>query len=463
MSGSHSIDGPTETVDLLQLRNESVPFTFNNDVPVGTYCKVRLTLSNPNGLELVLAADGSSHYPKLPGNGKLDLLARDCFTVSPDASVTLQLDMDAGNSIHIVQTGSKTTYNFRPVVFVDVINRSFTGKLVRVEGVIADLDSSAQELLLCDALPTHHAANRNCVAVALGSDSAFFDNVNQSGDAAPLADLLQSANLGESAAVVGLVSSLVIDNEVPEIPASELPGSGFCRIWDATVDAASQPYPDDVDCNDVSLVIPVNNLLVNESGQILVDHRPQLALDGLAVEMGDFVQLHGAVSVDADVNGFSMLTSTTVSVNLQDPTGFNGSRILSKSGEVLDYTAILVPRMIKVDGVQAGSTDPVLAAVVIVDTDMDGRVAASGTVGGLLTGGFTLVPEAGTTPCGVTGDLMVLLADDASVTTVTITETTVDVSPGGVLAGGQEVGVSGQCASDSLTADSLVIVDDQRP
>ncbi|MEW8365957.1 MAG: DUF4382 domain-containing protein, partial [Candidatus Thiodiazotropha taylori] len=43
-------DAP-QTVDLLRLRNESIPFTFRDDVPVGSYCKIRLTLSD---LELVL-------------------------------------------------------------------------------------------------------------------------------------------------------------------------------------------------------------------------------------------------------------------------------------------------------------------------------------------------------------------------------------------------------------------------
>ncbi|MCU7842570.1 MAG: DUF4382 domain-containing protein [Candidatus Thiodiazotropha sp. (ex Monitilora ramsayi)] len=455
-------DGPAETVDLLRLRNESVPFTFSNDVPVGTYCKVRLTLANPDGLELVLAADDSRHFPKLPGNGKLDLLARDCFTVAPGASVTLQLDMDAGNSIHVVQTGSKTTYNFRPVVFVDIINESFTGKLVRVEGVIADVDATAQNLLLCGALPTHQTDGRDCVAVSLGVDSAFFDNVTRNGDAASLDDLLLEGNVGQAAAVVGLVRSLVIDDAAPEIPASELPGSGLCRIWDTAFDAAAQPFLNDVDCNDPAMSLPVGTVLVDGQGHIVIDHRPQLGLEGLAVEMGRFSQVHGIVVTDADANGFTMNAPDTLDVVLQSPVGFNGTRILSKSGQLIDYTAILVRRALKVDGVQQTLSDPLKAAVAIVDTEMDGRVAASGEVGGLITGGFILLPEAGTTPCGVSGDLTILLAPDAAVTTVTITESTVDVSPGGVLASGQEVGVSGQCGADSLSADTVVIVDDQR-
>lgn len=456
-------DGPTKTVDLLRLRNEAIPFTFSDEVPVGTYCKVRLTLANPDGLELVLAADSSTYYPKLPGNGKLDLLARDCFTVAPGASVTIQLDMDAGNSFHIVQTGSKTTYNFRPVVFVDVINQSFTGKLVRLEGEIADVDATQKSVLLCDALPTTQSNGRSCAKIYLGADSAFFDNVNDSGNAASLDNLLMDANRGQSAAAVGLLRSLVTAYETPTVPTDALPGSGFCRVWVPGVETASQPYPDDVDCSDSTVPIPADSVLIDDQGTVLVDHRPQIALDGFAVEMGSFLQAYGSAANDASVDGFDMtLASGTQAVTLQNPAGFNGTRILSKHGDLLDYTAITYPRALKVDGVQALATDPINSAVVIVDTDMDGLVTAGGSVGGLVTGGFTLIPDAGTTPCSVSGDLTVLLDSNAVVTTVTITNTTVEVAPGGILDAGQTVSASGQCGAGGLTATSVVIVDDQR-
>jgi len=197
---------------------------------------------------------------------------------------------------------------------------------------------------------------------------------------------------------------------------------------------------------------------------VLVDHRPQIALDGLAVEMGVFQQNYGVAATNAVSDGFDMTLGTgdPLSVTLQNPTTFNGTRILSKQGELLDYSAILTPRALKVDGVRLISTDPLKAAVVIVDTDMDGVVAASGTIGSLVTGGFILMPDAGSTPCGVSGDLTVVLGGDVSVTTVSITNTSVEVSPGGILEAGQSVAVSGQCGADSLTASSVVIVDDQR-
>jgi hypothetical protein len=455
-------DGPAETVDLLKLRNEAVPFTFRDDVPVGTYCKVRLTLATPDGLQLVLAADGTSYYPKLPGNGKLDLLARDCFTVAPGASVTLQLDMDAGNSIHIVQTGNKTDYNFRPVVFIDVINQSFTGKLVRLDGVIADYDAAAGTVLLCDALPTHQSNGPDCALIELGTDSAFFDNLTKSGAAGPLSDLLVDSNLQQPAAAVGLVKMLAIDLTAPTVAAADWPGTGFCRLWDPSLESASQPYMDDVACNDPALVVPTGLVLIDDSGVVEIDHRPRLSIDGLAVETGLFAQLYGSATNDATAAGFSLDAGDPVSVALQSPVGYNGTRILSKEGAILDYTAILLGRMLKLDGVMTNASD-LNAAVVIVDTDAMDSSVASGTIGSTSSAGFILVAESGTTPCGVSGDLSVLLSADTAVTTVTITDTLVDVSPGGILEAGQSVAVTGSCGAASLSADSVVVVDDQRP
>ncbi|MCU7881731.1 MAG: hypothetical protein KZQ66_00400 [Candidatus Thiodiazotropha sp. (ex Lucinoma aequizonata)] len=87
---------------------------------------------------------------------------------------------------------------------------------------------------------------------------------------------------------------------------------------------------------------------------------------------------------------------------------------------------------------------------------------AEGTVASVQTGGFILSPEAGTTPCGVVSDLVVSLTDDVTITTVSITDDTADVMPDGVLEAGQSVGLNGVCEAGGLTADKLVIVDDQR-
>ncbi|MCU7926215.1 MAG: DUF4382 domain-containing protein [Candidatus Thiodiazotropha sp. (ex Dulcina madagascariensis)] len=457
-------DGPAETVDLLSLRNESMPFAFQDSVPAGSYCKIRLTLANPDGLELVLAEDGTSHYPKLPGNGKLDLQTRGCFTLTEGGSITLQLDLDAGNSIHIVKRGNRDVFNFRPVVFVDVLDAEFTGRLVRVDGVIAGVDDDTDSLLLCDALPAGQDDDRDCVKVFLGADSAFFVNTDPAyqGDARPLDELLNEGNVGNSASVVGLHRSFDYPDEDIDIPSDVFPPSGECRVWLTGVEPVDQPEA--VLCNELEASLPVDAVLIDEEGVIIRDHRPRMALDGLAVEMGDFSQIEGAVASDADTQGFTMTTEAAelLAVELQDPVGYNGTRIITKHGELLDYTAITVPRLLQVDGVRQPATDSLKAAVVIVDTANAGQAAAEGSVASVETGGFILIPEAGSTPCGLVGDLFVTLADSANVTTVIIMDDTVDITPDGVVETGRTVGVKGVCEAGGLTANHLVIVDDRR-
>ncbi len=89
--------------------------------------------------------------------------------------MALQLDMDAGKSIHIIEKGNCTNkpdkcFNFRPVVFVDVIDKDFDSKLVRLNGVIKEVDSVEEYLLLCEALPSKDMDNEGCVKVHFGDE-----------------------------------------------------------------------------------------------------------------------------------------------------------------------------------------------------------------------------------------------------------------------------------------------------
>ena len=213
---------PTKEIDLLRLRNESIPLVFKDKVPAGTYCKIRLTLSE---LTLVLAdpadltpedlTDNEMAHPKLPGNGKLDLVVRDCFDVVAGEVLALQLDMDAGKSIHIIEKGNCTNkpdkcFNFRPVVFVDVIEKDFNSKLVRLNGVIKEVDSVEEYLLLCDALPSEDMDNEGCVKVHFGDDAAFFENTEDGNGGVPKSisdELLQGDMIGKKLTVVGWVKS----------------------------------------------------------------------------------------------------------------------------------------------------------------------------------------------------------------------------------------------------------------
>jgi len=457
--------------DLLQLRNQSAPFTFSDQVPAGTYCKVRLTLA-PNGLELVLADGVTKQYPRLTGNRKLDLLARDCFTVTPGGTVTLQLDMAAGDSIHVVKRGNQDVYNFRPVVFINVLNKGFPGKLVHLTGRIAKVDPVGNSLLLCKALTTPQGHDRSCVRVLLGKDSAYFDNLNRPGGMpGPLSELLVDGNIGQPATVVGLFRSPTPYRDL-QIPVDRLPGAGECRVWRPGLDASQQPLPGD--CGLLAQALPGDAVLIDDAGHPIKDYRPLLRLDGLAVELGDFLSLDGRVASDATSSGFDMQVSPAqpvaagmLAVALQAGTAdFNGTRILGKRGELLDYTAITSSRAISVDGVlqTSNSLDDLLnAAVVILDTDTLAQ-QVTGRIAQLTTRGFVLTPADGQTPCGqAAGDpLQVTLASDLAITSLTIDDSGYQVAPGGVPAVDQAVGLSGVCENGGLTAQTLVIVDDRR-
>ncbi len=418
--------GEIKTFDLLRLRNEAIPLAFKDDVPAGIYCKIRLTLSD---LELVLTEDAiqnsgyeETYHPKLPGNGKLDLVVRDCFNVVADEVVTLQVDMDMSNSFHIV--GNNNGFNFRPVIFVDVLNEAFDSKLVRLTGKITRIDKDKQSLLLCEAIPSENMDNEGCVKVHFGGDSAFFDNLNNNGTPHPLDDLLVDTNLYTELTVVG---------------------------W--------PKLGDDHDAEDKNSY-----------------YYPLMQLDALVAELGAFLQVEGSVAVSADPDnpvGFSMnvspgnpiITDEFLAVMFQ-PGGsdFNGTRIVSKSGELLAPADVKEPLPVQVDGVlQLGSSAILKAALVIIDkSTLDAEQVTGITTSpvDVDTNTITVNPDSPTV-CGIPIDsLLVKLADDLKILTVTITENSSVIAPGGELDVGQTVGMNGTCGSDGYYTDNVVIVDD---
>lgn len=415
--------GPPKTYDLLKLTHEAIPFTFKDDVPVGTYCKIRLILSD---LELVLTddtpddlTDNPTEHPNLPGNGKLDLVAQNCFEVGPGEVVTLQIDIDAGNSIHIVE--NKKGYNFRPVVFVDVLSESFSGKLVRLEGKITESDEDQQSLLLCDVSTPLYTDSLGCVEVYFGEDSAFFDNKSYEGTPRPLNELFD-IEIGEVISIVG---------------------------W------------------------PRHSVQSSPDGVVEDPYRPYMELDALVAELGDFLTLNGNVTEDADSSGFYMnvrtgepiLTDSPIGVVLQGaPVGGNGTRIVSKSGLLLDFNSVVVPKMVQVDSTLnlIGTEDLLYAALVIVDTKSSDQV--SGEILGFDDDSLTLLAPDTETVCGseVVDQIVIGYSSDTKFFTVTIYDTSSTIMPGGDLEVGQNVGVNITCDSPVYNAESIVIIEDQR-
>jgi hypothetical protein len=171
--------GP-ETVNLLDLRNYTDFFSIDPVVPVGTYSKVRMTLSDLALVECDAAgvpeAEAMWEHPRLPGNGKLDLNPRGTFQVVGGETLVIELDMDMNKSLHLHQTGNGR-WQFRPVVFVTI--RPDDTKLVRVFGRVENLGATSFEL--CPVEPVSSmdddqpAPSTECIDVFTDADTGIFD------------------------------------------------------------------------------------------------------------------------------------------------------------------------------------------------------------------------------------------------------------------------------------------------
>jgi len=142
-SGNQLLFSGEKKFDLLQLTNVTEVFSVS-EVTAGNCSKIRLKLKQ---VELVFKdPDEASVMAKLLGNGKLDLKPESDFYVGPYDPLYIQLDFDANKSIHIK---SKSKYNFRPVVFIKIIEDKFDTKLVRQRGTVENLDGDSREFDLC--------------------------------------------------------------------------------------------------------------------------------------------------------------------------------------------------------------------------------------------------------------------------------------------------------------------------
>lgn len=466
--------GPSQTVNLLDLKNESMPFTFQDGVPAGEYCKIRLTLSE---LELVLAddtpddsTDNETAYPSIPGNNKLDLVVRDCFSVRGGETLVLQLDMDAGRSIHVV--GNSQSYRFRPVVFVDVLDEAFEPKLLRLTGEVKKYDAEAASLLLCQAVPTNSEYFNGCAEVRLDSElSAYFDNVEYAGAPRGLDELFNDANLGVEMTIVGWPNYAMPMPAQIDIPDGHLPEPGECRLWDTALEPGQQQAP--VECDALPDTVDAELVVINHDGYVVDPDRPLIIVDALVVEEGDFLQLEGIANQDADMNGVRIAVADGASVVSDDlavtfqagEAGVNGTRFVSKSGTLLNETAVQDGIALQLDGVLeviSESDSSLKTALVIVDLQslvndlLEGEVSEVNEDSVVVSLGNEIV-------CGVMlSQYSIDLNAEFDLLTVTITEDASEISAGGTFEVGQSVGLNGSCDGSDYVLDSAVIVDDQR-
>ena len=190
-SGPTNLYTGSRTVNLLAMRNFSDFFAIDADVPIGTYEKVRLTLSD---LALVECDDAGQpepesgwEHPHLPGNGKLDLNPRGAFEVVGGETLVIELDLDMEKSLHLHQAGNGR-WQFRPVVFVTI--RPDDRRLVRVFGSARSLGANAFELCPVEPAatvgPAATSASSECLDVYTDAKTGLFD---RNGDPAGLSAL----------------------------------------------------------------------------------------------------------------------------------------------------------------------------------------------------------------------------------------------------------------------------------
>jgi hypothetical protein len=184
--------GP-ETVNLLDLRNYTDFFSIDPVVPVGSYSKVRMTLSDLALVQCDAAGvpepEAMWEHPRLPGNGKLDLNPRGTFQVVGGETLVIELDMDMNKSLHVHQTGNGR-WQFRPVVFVTI--RPDDTKLVRVFGRVQGLGATSFEL--CPVEPVSSmdddqpAPSAECIDVFTDANTGIFDETGTPVDMSAVAN-----------------------------------------------------------------------------------------------------------------------------------------------------------------------------------------------------------------------------------------------------------------------------------
>jgi hypothetical protein len=201
--GQQVVFSGEETVDLLRLADYSEVFAVREDVPVGSYSKIRLQLDDLvlRDLDPDTGALLAEERPKIVGNGKLDLNPRGPIVLAGGATVVITLDFDVAKSLKITETGSGMLI-LRPVIFVDISTNLAEG-LARVHGEVSEINLLAGTFRLCQtrlAVHDHDDGDEGrfstCLRVETDGDTGLFGPDGLPVDLAALAD-------GDRATVIG--------------------------------------------------------------------------------------------------------------------------------------------------------------------------------------------------------------------------------------------------------------------
>ncbi len=423
-----------EVIDLLELENVSEIFAVDPDVPAGCYSKIRMTLED---LELVRKdEDGNvieTAHPHIPGNGKLDLNFRGVVCVEANSALIVEIDMDAKNAIHVVGTGSGK-YQFRPVVFVNVVDEEFSGKLVRLSGSIENLSVDYDQFDLCGT----HAVNLrddddgrddeeerdedhdedSDEEEDEGLDDESDDNEESSGEEEDT-DSGNSGNHGNGNNKGNKAKKPASTHN----EGGDLNGCVEIRVDEDTSIFGNDGMPADPFTLENGNPATVIGHLREHHGANEDDH---LVMDAEVIELGEsgtFASIAGVVQSGVDAQeqfvlaieeGQGFAPDSDVTVQLQ-----TGTKIFSRAGDELTDNDIVPFIPATVDGVLEVSPTLLLASLVVLDTDAADQERLCGT---LVLTGSDLVLQPDVDGC-VTGDRCILTDADTEILRVIATDT----------------------------------------
>lgn len=292
-SGQHTVFTGNIQINLLDLQNYVQPIALA-DAPVGTYTKLRLRIEN---LELV-EHDGTTHNPRLPANGKIDLLDQDGFEVLAGRTLVAEIDIDANRSIHVVQTGNGG-FRVRPVVKVDFMNVGLPDKLARVEGRIDTiLDVTAGTFVLC-ALDNPEM----CIDVDLNDDGCVLDVNGQP----TTFDVLAPED------IVVVIGQYIRVNDELAIAAAFIEQGAATQVTgtvNSKPDETGQFIMIDRDGNEITVELQKDcTRIFGPDGEII---------DGAALQIGQGIEVEGVIIPPAEQDDPTLLRAALIIIDGDD-------------------------------------------------------------------------------------------------------------------------------------------------
>jgi hypothetical protein len=138
------LDTP-QSIELLSLRNLT-EVLLTEEIVSGRVNKVRLLLDS---LEIVRKGSADRESIDVPAGGWIELNPQGGIQVRAGQTITVFIDVDLEQSLHVVQSGN-TTYEFRPQVFVDIASEGDPSRIVRLKGIARGVNPTVDDFDLCD-------------------------------------------------------------------------------------------------------------------------------------------------------------------------------------------------------------------------------------------------------------------------------------------------------------------------